>query len=93
MAENRTPRSVTGTEAVPNGGPGRPQEQDPNASAVAAPAGPFFTEGELPVVAVLGGPPATYNGYSPDPTRTPQVCIDDDPRSLGVGKPPSGLRR
>jgi hypothetical protein len=49
-----------------------PPEQQADAVHDAAPAGPFFTEAELPVVAVPGGAPATLGGYSPDPSRTPQ---------------------
>jgi hypothetical protein len=62
-------------------------------SGTRAPAGPNFTEGELPSVAVPGGTPFTTGGYSPDPSRTPQVSTDQDPRGLGVGLPPGGLRK
>ncbi len=61
-------------------------EQQPDATHDGAPAGPWFTDAELPSVAVLGGPPMTLNGYSPDPSPTPQ--IDKDPTM-----PPTGLRR
>lgn len=53
------------------------QEQQPDAIHDGAPAGLFFSDAELPVVAVPGGQPMTTNGFSPDPSRTPQ--IDKDP--------------
>ncbi len=40
-----------------------------------APAGPWFTDAELPSVAVAGGAPATLGGYSPDPSQTPQMTV------------------
>lgn len=61
-------------------------EQNPNATHDGAPAGPWFTDAELPSVAVLGGQPMTTNGYSPDPSQTPQE--DKNPTA-----PPTGLRR
>jgi hypothetical protein len=64
------------------------QEQQPDAVHDGAPAGPFFTDAELPSVAVLGGAPMTLGGYSPDPSRTPQGDSMDPPTL-----PPVGLRR
>ena len=62
------------------------KEQQPDAQHDGAPAGPWFTDAELPSVAVAGGSPATTGGYSPDPSRTPQV--DTNPTA-----PPTGIRR
>lgn len=62
------------------------KEQQPDAIHDGAPAGPWFTDAELPSVAVAGGSPATTGGYSPDPSRTPQ--IDTNPTA-----PPTGIRR
>lgn len=55
-----------------------------------APAGLFPTEGELPVIAVPGGDPATLGGYSPNGAQQslPAPGSDD-----GNGLPPSGSRR
>jgi hypothetical protein len=61
-------------------------EQNPDFTQGGAPAGPWFTEGELPSVAVPGGQPMTTNGFSPDPSRTPQE--DKNPTA-----PPTGIRR
>jgi hypothetical protein len=89
----RTPRTISSGAGVGNpGGPSYP-EQNPEFTQGGAPAGPFFSEGELPSIAVAGGNPANLGGYSPDPSRTPQVSIGQDPRSLGVTAPPSGVRR
>lgn len=68
-------------------------EQNPEFTQGGAPAGAFFSEGELPSVANPGGPPMTLGGYTPDPGRTPQVSTVQDPRGLGVTAPPSGVRR
>lgn len=93
---DRTPRTLSTTGAggagVGNPGPSYP-EQNPEYLQGAAPAGLVISESELPSVAVCGGPPATLGGYSPDPSRTPQVSNVQDPRGLGVTAPPSGLRR
>lgn len=64
-------------------------EQNPNATHDGAPAGPWFTDAELPSVAVLGGQPMTTNGYSPDPSNAPQSY---GPTDSGTA-PLSGLRR
>ncbi len=61
-------------------------EQQADATHDGAPAGPWFTDGELPSVAVIGGMPMTTGGYSPDPSKTPQE--DKNPTA-----PPTGLRR
>ena len=58
-----------------------------------AAAGLVFSEGELPSVSVPGGAPMRLGGYSPDPNRTPQTSIAEDPRSLGVTRPPEGIRK
>ena len=79
-------------EGVMTGGP-VVREGDPEFTQGGAPAGRFLSEGELPSVAVPGGMPMTLNGYSPDPSRAPQVSIEQDPRGLGVTAPPSGLRK
>lgn len=65
-----------------------PPMAQPDATRDGAPAGPWFTEAELPSVPVLGGQPMTTNGYSPDPSRTPQGDSMDPPTL-----PPTGLRR
>lgn len=62
------------------------QEQQIDAVHDGAPAGPWFTDAELPSVAVVGGSPATTGGYSPDPSRSPQP--QGNPTA-----PPAGLRR
>lgn len=62
------------------------QEQQIDAIHNQAPAGPWFTDAELPCVAVAGGSPATIGGYSPDPSRTPQP--QGEPTA-----PPTGIRR
>lgn len=71
-------------------GPSFP-EQQPWAPGQTAPAGPYPTESELPVVAVLGGPPAQLGGYSPDPNPTPQTSNVDDPLGISYNKPRTGL--
>jgi hypothetical protein len=96
MAE-RNPRSIamSGSTGAGVGSPSpvpNPQE-NPDFTQGGAPAGKFFSEAELPSVAVVGGPPATFNGYTPDPSRTPQSSTVDDPSGFGVGTAPSGLRR
>lgn len=67
--------------------------EDPDYIQGAAPGGLVPSEAELPVVSVPGGMPMTLGGYSPDPSRTPQVSTAEDPRSLGVTAPPVGLRK
>lgn len=62
------------------------QEQQADAKHDGAPAGPWFTDAELPSIAVPGGSPATTGGYSPDPSRTSQA--DGEPTA-----PPTGIRR
>lgn len=37
-----------------------------------AAGGRFFSEAELPSIAVQGGSPATTGGYAPDPSKAPQ---------------------
>ncbi len=76
---------------VGGGGPSLP-EQKPD-EGQAAPAGLVFTDSELPVVAVHGGPPATVGGYSPDPNPTPQVSSAEDPMGTYYLKAPTGLQR
>jgi hypothetical protein len=88
---DRTPRASNGGDGVTNGGPTYPQA-NPDAGQT-APGGAWPTEGELPSVAVLGGPPAQLGGYSPDPSQTPQVSNLEDPRGLSYLKCPEGLRR
>lgn len=58
-----------------------------------APAGAWFSEAELPSVAVIGGPQATTGGYSPDPNQTPQVSTAEDPMGLSYLKCPEGIRK
>ncbi len=57
-----------------------------------APGGLVPSESELPSVACPGGTPMTLGGYSPDPSRTPQISSVDAPRDTG-SLPPSGIRR
>ncbi len=68
-------------------------EQQEDAVHDGAPMGLTFGDGELPSVAVPGGSPMTLGGYSPDPGQTPQVSNVEDPKGLGVGKAPDGIRR
>lgn len=65
-------------------------EQNPEATEGGAPAGPFFSEGELPVVAVPGGNPASLNGYRPsaDQDKLPPPGSGD-----GTTLPPTGIRK
>ncbi len=84
---------MSGDTSVGNGGVPAPPEQKEDATTNEAPAGAFFTDGELPSVAVIGGPPATTGGYSPDPNRTPQISTADDPMGLSYLKAPEGIRK
>lgn len=68
-------------------------EQQADAIHDGAPAGLYFSDSELPVVAVLGGPPAQLGGYSPDPSQTPQISNVDDPLGTQSYKCPQGLAR
>lgn len=68
-------------------------EQKEDAIHDGAPAGLTFSDSELPVVAVPGGSPMRLGGYTPDPSPTPQASTGQDPRSLGVTAPPSGIRK
>lgn len=86
-----TPRESGGGAGVGNRGP-EDQQQQIDSIHDGAPAGPFFSESELPSIAVPGGTPMTLGGYSPDPSRTPQISIADDPRGVG-SVAPSGVRR
>lgn len=96
---DRTPRTISEdyaagrTEVVSNGNAPVHPEQQPWPAGTGAPAGPFFSESELPSVAVIGGPPARLGGYSPDPSPTPQVPTMDDPRGLQFHKAPQGIAR
>ena len=65
-------------------------EQDPNFDQGGAPAGPTFSESELPVVSVPGGNPFTTGGYSPqaDQDKLPRPGSTD-----GNGLPPTGVRK
>lgn len=93
---DRTPRTISESsstgEGVANGAPAVP-EQQADAIHDVPPGGLWPSQGELPVVAVLGGPPATLGGYSPDPGQAPQVSNLEDPRGLSYLKCPEGLRR
>lgn len=92
---SRTPRTIElagGAGPVPNFAPPTTEQQE-DALHFGAPAGLFISDSELPVVGVLGGPPARLGGYSPDPGRTPQISQVDDPRGLLSHKAPSGLAR
>jgi hypothetical protein len=92
---DRTPRTISqssSSESVPNGAP-PVQEQQADAIHDVPPGGLWPSQSELPVVAVLGGPPATLGGYSPDPGQAPQVSNLEDPLGLSYLKCPEGLRR
>lgn len=78
--------------AEQDGTPKLPEQQEDFLQG-GAPGGLTFSESELPVVAVLGGPPMQLGGYTPDPSRTPQISNEDDPRGITYLVPPSGLRR
>lgn len=82
-----------GAGAVPNGAPPVPEQQAEPADHDGAPAGAWFSDAELPVVAVIGGPQATTGGYSPDPGPTPQLSTADDPMGLSYLKAPEGIRK
>lgn len=93
--QERSERSIAAGQltglGVTNGGPTFPvQEAD---SGQVAPGGLYPTDSELPVVSVIGGPPATLGGYSPDPSQTPMVSTADDPMGLSYLKAPDGLRK
>lgn len=96
---SRTPRTISEdyaagrTDVVSNGPAPVHPEQVEDALHDGAPGGLFFSQGELPVVSVLGGPPARLGGYSPDPGRTPQTATIEDPRGLQHYKAPEGLAR
>ena len=68
----------------------KPPEAKIDQPAVAAPAGPFMTEGENPSVAVIGGAPATLGGYSPDTSQPP---LGDPMAPPLPNLPPTGLRK
>lgn len=77
---------------VGNGAPPVP-EQVEDAQHDGAPAGLYFSDGELPVVGCFGGFCATTGGYSPDPNPTPMPSTVEDPMGLSYLKAPEGLRR
>lgn len=95
----RTPRTISEdysagrTDVVTNGPAPVHPEQQPWPPGTGAPAGPFFSASELPVVSVIGGPPARLGGYSPDPAPTPQTATMEDPRGLQHYKAPQGIAR
>lgn len=70
-------------------GPDKPQEQQEDAIHDVAPGG-LSMGNDLPSVAVIGGPPATFNGYSPDPS---QDKLPAPGSSEGTTAPLSGIRR
>lgn len=78
---------------VGNGGVPALPEQVEDYQHDGAPAGAWFSDSELPVVAVQGGPPATTGGYSPDPGQTPMVSTVEDPMGLSYLKAPEGIRK
>lgn len=84
---------MSGDTTVGNGGVPAPPEQQEDYVQNEAPAGAFFSDSELPSVAVIGGPPATLGGYSPDPNRTPMTSTADDPMGLSYLKAPEGIRK
>jgi hypothetical protein len=94
MAE-RTPRTIAESGSagagVSNNAPSVP-EQAPDAGQ-AAPGGAFPSDAELPVVSVIGGPPATLGGYSPDPNPTPMTSNVGDPLGTSYLKAPEGIRK
>lgn len=65
-------------------------EQNPERIEGGAPAGPWFSESELPVVAVPGGNPANMGGYSP---QADQDKLPPPGSSDGCGLAPTGNRK
>lgn len=86
-----TPQSRDGGAGVNPGGPANP-EQAIDSAHDGAPAGPFFSDAELPTVSVPGGTPMTLGGYSPDNGQPPLVSNLQDPTGTG-NLPPAGIRK
>ncbi len=86
---HRTPATIgsdTGKGDMLGGIP----EQNPESTQGGAPAGEFFSEGELPSVAVPGGKPFTTNGYRP---QADQDKLPPPGSTIGNGTAPTGIRK
>ena len=88
-AGNMPTPAQLGSDTGPGDKLGGTPEQNPEATEGGAPAGPWFGN-DLPSVSVVGGKPATLDGYTPsrEQDKLPRPGSDE-----GCGTAPTGIRR